>query len=208
MERQGWTLIELLGLIAVIFAVVSTGQFVASSYGTWSGIGAGIAVGVFSATIVALFYRLSWRHTKHKLRELTERYDSIYRVVAVPDEPKIIGMPEGAEIKVGDYAWEAGPTRDDDLIYLHGLTPEWTVVWHAGLHPEQIERVAAKPYSQYDSWHPYWADPPPLPPCPFPVIERETLTIGRPHYSHSYFETATPYVLRGSQFKHTDPESV
>jgi hypothetical protein len=73
------------------------------------------------------------------------------------------------------------------LIYLHGLTAEWTVVWHAGLHPDEVEWVATKPYSQYDSWHPDRTEPPPLPPCPFPVVERETSTIGRPHCSHRYF---------------------
>ena len=53
---------------------------------------------------------------------------------------------------VGDYAWEAGPTCDDDLL-------AWSdaLVWHAG---EQIERVLFTILLVAFS-------PPPLPPCPF-----------------------------------------
>jgi hypothetical protein len=137
--------------------------------------------------------------------ELREKYRSIYRVVAVPPEPKIIIIPEGAEIRLGDYGWEAGPIRNDGLIYLQGLTLEWTVVWHVGFTPDQIKMVATKPNSQYDSWRPYWVD---LPPCPFPVIERETLTIGRPHHSHRYLVEPASYPTRRAERKGKDGKTV
>src|SRR5580765_1201853 len=136
---------------------------------------------------VVLFYRWSWKRDRRQLQELREKYRGIYRVLALPSDQKIVAKPDGAEIKIGDYGWEAGPASKDGFICLQGLTTEWTVVWHAGFHPDQIEWVTEKPSSQYDYWVPYWAKSPPLPPCPFPVIERATPTIGRPHHSHRYF---------------------
>ena len=193
MSRQGYTLIEMLALTFVITVAFLIGTSVAKAYGALWGTGAGLLAGSLSVITVILFYRWAWRRDERRLQELREKYRAIYRVVAVRPEPEIIMMPEGAEIRIGDFGWEAGPIRNDGLIYLQGLTQEWTVVWHAGFRSDQIERVATKPNSQYDSWHPYWADPPPLPPCPFPVVERETLTIGRPHHSHSYFVVPTRY---------------
>lgn len=186
MKRSGWTLIELLAVIFVMAVTMVTWTSVADTYGRWWGFGAAFAAGSLSVVAVVLFYRWTWRLTERALQKARDKYRGICRVIAVPTDPKVIVMPEGAEIRVGDYGWEAGPPRSDGLIYLQGLTPDWTVVWHAGLHAEDVEKVGAKPFSQYDSWHPDWADPPPLPPCPFPVVERETMTIGRPHYSHSY----------------------
>jgi len=96
--------------------------------------------------------------------------------------------PEGAEIQIGDYGWDARPNRRNGLIHLQGLTERWQVVWHAGFRPDQIQRIAAKPASQYDYWIPYWAKRPPPPPCPFPVRMRNTPTMGLPHHSGRYFE--------------------
>lgn len=184
-NERGWTLIELLAVIFVISIAIIVGK----SLGT----GAGLLAGLLSVIVVILFYSWIGRRDERKLKELREKYPAIYRVIAVSPAPIIIMMPEGAEIRIGDYGWEAGPIRSDGLIYLHGLTPDWTVAWHAGFRSDQVEWIATKPYSQYDSWHPFWADSPPLPPCPFPIAERETLTIGRPHHSHCYFEEPAWY---------------
>ncbi len=192
-RRSAYTLIELL---AVIFMVAVTGiveESVTRKAGRWSGIGAGAVALFICLGAVALFYRWSWKRDRTRLEELREKYRGIYRLLALPSDQKIVAKPEGAEIKIGDCGWEAGPASKDGLIYLQGLTAEWTVVWHAGFRPDQIEWVAEKPSSQYDYWVPYWAKSPPPPPCPFPVIERATLTLGRPHHSHRYFAMPSPY---------------
>jgi len=95
----------------------------------------------------------------------------------MPTDESTIKKPKDSEIKVGDYGWQAEPIRNDGLIYLQGLTAEWQVVWYAGFHPEQIESVGPKPRSQYD-WDYSWARR--APPCPFPVQERKTNTMGLP----------------------------
>jgi hypothetical protein len=192
-KRSGFTLIELLIPIFVITVTMVGWQLVARRYGPWWGIGAALSAGLLSVGAVIVFYRVMWRMDERGRQRARDSYRGIYRVIAVPTDPKHIVTLEGAEIRVGDYGWEAGPSRNDGLIYLQGLTRDWTVVWHAGLHPDEVEQVCTKPHSQYDSWHPYWADPPPLPACPFPVIERKTLTIGRPHHSHSYFVQPAVY---------------
>ncbi len=173
-RRWAYTLIELL---AVIFIIV----------------GAGAITLVICVVAVVLFYRWSWKRDRKRLQELREKYRGIYRVLALPSDQKIVAKPHGAEIKIGEFGWEAGPASKDGLIYLQGLTSEWTVVWHAGFRPDEIEWVTEKPSSQYDYWVPYWAKSPPPPPCPFPVIERATLTIGRPHHSHRYSVMPSPY---------------
>lgn len=172
---------------------MSVWKSVSSSYGLWWGIGAAILAGGLSILLVILFYYWMERIEQRILTKLRNKYTAIYRVKTVPSDPKIIILPEGAEIRVGDFGWEAGPNRNDELIYLQGLTPEWTVVWHAGFLPDEIKKVAEKPNSQYDSWYPDWAKPPSLPPCPFPVIERITMTVGRPHYWHDYFVEPAQY---------------
>jgi membrane protein implicated in regulation of membrane protease activity len=191
--RRAWTLIELLALIFLIVVTAGVGKFVATKFGTWPGIGAGILAAVVSVIIVVLFYRWTWSRDRRRLEELREKYRTIYRVIAIPSDQKSIIKPEGAEIKIGDYGWEAGPIRKDGLIYLQGLTIQWTVVWHAGFRADQIEKVAIKPSSQYDYWVPYWVKPRPTPPCPFPVLERDTLTMGLPHHSHRYFVNPIQY---------------
>jgi len=185
-----------------------TWKSVAGTYGTLSGIGTAFSAGSLSVITVVLFYRWMWRRDERGLQKARDQYQEIYRVITNPTDARVIVMPEGAEIRIGDYGWEAGPSRNDGLIYLQGLTLDWTVVWHAGLHPDEIEKVGTKPHSQYDSWHPYWADPPPLPPCPFPVVERETMTIGRPHHSHSYFVQPAAYRPRRAARKRKDGKTV
>lgn len=164
----------------MIGAPTAAWMAVSATHGTWWGIAAASAAGLLSVVLVALFYRLASRLDERALQRARAKYRDIYRVIAIPTDPTVIVMPAGAEIRVGDYGWEAGPSRNDGLIYLQGLTPDWTVVWHLGFHRDEIEKVSAKTHSQYDAWHPYWAAPPPLPPCPFPVLERETMTAGRP----------------------------
>lgn len=68
----------------------------------------------------------------------------------MPAAQMSIIKPQGAEIRIGDYGWEAGPDPGDGLIYLQGLAPDWTVVWHTGFSRDEVERVAEKPTSQYD----------------------------------------------------------
>src|SRR6266516_2633268 len=192
------TLIELL---AVMFVVAMTGlveEFVAHRFGRWTGIGTGAVTLIICIMGVVLFYRWSWKRDRRRLQELREKYRGIYRVLALPSNQKIVAKPDGAEIRIGDYGWEAGPVSKDGLIYLQGLTVEWTVVWHAGFRPDQIEWITEQPSSQYDYWVPYWAKSPPPPACPYPVLERNTLPMGRPHHSHRYLVIPSPYPSKGS----------
>ena len=105
---------------------------------------------IICVVAVVLFYRWCWKRDRKRLQELRKKYRGIYCVLALPSEQKVVAKPDGAEIKIGDYGWEAGPNSEDALIYLQGLTAEWTVVWHAGFRPDQIEWVTEKPNSQYD----------------------------------------------------------
>ena len=191
-RRWAYTLIELLAVMFIIAVTGMVEESVTRKAGRWSGIGAGAITLIICVVAVVLFYRWSWKRDRKRLQELREKYRGIYRVLA-PSDQKIVAKPHGAEIKIGDFGWEAGPASKDGLIYLQGLTSEWTVVWHAGFRPDEIEWVTEKPSSQYDYWVPYWAKSPPPPPCPFPVIERATLTIGRPHHSHRYLVMPSPY---------------
>ncbi len=198
-RRSAYTLIELLAAMFVVGATGLVEEFVAHKLGRWTGIGAGALTLIICVSGVVLFYRWSWKRDRKRLQELKEKYRGIYRVIALPSNQKILAKPDGAEIKIGDYGWEAGPINKDGLIYLQGLTVEWTVVWHAGFRPDEIEWITEKPSSQYDYWFPYWAKSPPLPPCPYPVIKRATPTMGRPHHSHRYFENPSPYPSKGSR---------
>ena len=186
--RNAYTLIELL---AVIFIVLIAGV-VAESVRKNHGQGLTLLAGILAAVAVILLYLLflCWlsRQNKKCLTRLREKYRTIYQVKALPTEAKSIVKPAEAEIQIGDYGWEARPNRRDGLIHLQGLTARWQVVWHAGFRPDQIEKVAVKTVSQYDYWAPYWAKPQPPPPCPFPVRERNTPTMGLPHHSGHYFE--------------------
>ncbi len=193
-----YTLIELLAVILVVAMTGLVEELVAYRFGRWIGIGAGAVTLIICVMGVVLFYRWNWKRDRKRLRELREGYRGIYRVIALPSDQKIVAKPDGAEIKIGDYGWEAGPSRKDGLIYLQGLTVEWTVIWHAGFRRDQIEWITEKPSSQYDYWVPYWAKSSPPPPCPYPVIERATLTMGRPHHSHRYFVIPSPYPSKGS----------
>jgi hypothetical protein len=194
--HQAYTLIEFLAFTFMVAITAIVGKSVAARYGTWVGVGAGFIAALSSVCLVVLFYRWSWQRDIRRLKELTEKYRGIYRVIRLPSSDTSIIKPQGAEIKIGDYGWEAGPDREDGLIYLQGLAPDWSVVWHTGFRPDQVERVADKPSSQYEYWVPYWAKSPPPPPCPFSVVERETMTWGRPHHSHRYFQIPVLYRVK------------
>jgi hypothetical protein len=99
-------------------------------------------------------------------------------VIGLPSDGTNVKKPQGAEIKIGDYGWEAEPPKGkEDLIFLQGLTAKWQVVWYAGFRSDQIESTGSKPRSQYD-WDYSWLRN--APPCPFPVQERETPSWGMP----------------------------
>jgi hypothetical protein len=171
------TLVNLLTGIFLLSVPICTGDRVGKQYGVWAGIGAGIASVPLAAGVLVLFYRALNRQTEQRRREYREKYRYVYRVLAVPDDPRNILKPDSAQLMVGDYGWEAEPICKNGLIYLQGLTPKWCVVWHAGFRTDQVEKVAPKPRSQYD-WDHTWMDSPP--PCPFPVQERITAAMGLP----------------------------
>jgi membrane protein implicated in regulation of membrane protease activity len=185
---MAFTLIELLlGIFIVAFATVVY-DVVRGKHGPGLAAVASVLAVLIGILLVILFYRWTWSRDKKQLTQLRENYRNIYQVKELPTDAKSIVKPEGAEIQIGDYGWEARPNRRDGLIHLQGLTARWQVVWHAGFRPDQIEKVAVKPASQYDYWVPYWAKTPPPPPCPFTVRERNTRTMGRPHHSGHYFK--------------------
>jgi len=185
---RGYTLIELLMGIFIVAFTTAVYLPVAKEFGALAGAGAGLVTLLICVRLVIQFYRWTSRKDEERLKELREKYQTVYRVIALPADAGNLRKAAGAEIKIGDYGWEAGPLRKDGLIYLQGLTPGWHVVWHAGFRPDQIEKAGVKSCSQYDHWHPYWAKIPPPPPCPFPILARTTRHMGLPHHSHHYFE--------------------
>lgn len=178
------TSIEILAAMLVIVVSISVGQFIAREYGFWQGILGGSISGIVCIGAVVLFYRAIGRQHKKRQRELREKYRGIYRVVAVPTDASAIQKPDGAEIRAGDYGWEAEPLRDDGLTYLQGLTDQWHVVWYAGFRADQIEKVDEKRQSQYD-WNYSWVREPPQ--CPFPIQARKTPDMGLPLVKFSTF---------------------
>jgi hypothetical protein len=172
------SMFEIMIVFPLAFGVsLGIGQIVARKFGLWPGIGAGLLSAVPFIIAMVCVYRVRWRRAAQRRQEWKLKYSAIYRVIALPTDMIVIRKPQGAEIKVGDHGWEAVPLRDDGLIYLQGLSPQWRVVWYAGFRPDQIERVASKPRSQYD-WDNTWVKNPP--PCPFPIQERETPNLGLP----------------------------
>jgi len=186
--RKAWTLIELLVVIFIVGFVAAVHGAVRAHHDEGLALLASLLAVVISALFIVLFWDWNARSNKRRLNELREKCRTIYQIKELPSYAKNIVKPEGAEIQIGDYGWDARPNRRDGLIHLQGLTTRWQVVWHAGFRPDQIEEVATKPVSQYDYWAPYWAKPKPPPPCPFPIRERNTPTMGLPHHSGHYFK--------------------
>ena len=168
---------DMLALWIAVGIPAVTGMLVAKHYGLWAGVIAGLAAAIVCAACVLLFYRDRWHRMAQRRREWEKKYSGIYRVLVLPNASAIIKKPQDAEIKIGDYGWEAIPLRNDGLIYLQGLTSKWRVVWYAGFRPEQVEKITVKPRSQYD-WDQTWVKNPP--PCPFSILERETTSMGFP----------------------------
>jgi hypothetical protein len=178
-NEKALTLFELLAAIFVIFVPFLIGNTVTKNYGIWSGIVAGFFSAIVCIALVICLYRVQARQLKQRRDELREKYKQVYRVLALPTDKAHIKKADGSEIKIGDYGWEAVPLRNDGLIYLQGLNPQWRVVWYAGFRPDQIENITLKSQSQYD-WNYTWINNPP--PCPFPVQERKTNTMGFPPF--------------------------
>src|SRR6266566_10044787 len=109
LAQRAWTIIELVAVIFIIFVTTETGKFVAKNYGIWAGIGAGILSATMCVIALVLFYRANGRRFDERRRELREKYCRIYRVLAVPSDGAAIKKAQGAEIKVGDFGWEAAP---------------------------------------------------------------------------------------------------
>ena len=123
-DCSAYTLIELLAVVLVIALTTIIEEIVAHRFGRWPGIGAAAVTLIVCAIGVVLVYRWIWRWEKRQLQELRQKYRGIYRVTALPADQNIIAKPEGGEIRIGDYGWEAGPVRNDGLIFLQGLTIE------------------------------------------------------------------------------------
>jgi hypothetical protein len=136
---------------------------VAKYFGAWTGVAAGIAAVIGFLAIMHFLGRISYRRHQRKMRE---KYRRIFRVLDLPADEKSVIKPKGAEVRVGDYGWESGPIRKNDLIYLTGFDDRWRMIWWAGFRPDQIEHVGPKPLSQYDK---------PKTPCPFPVQPRQII---------------------------------
>jgi prepilin-type N-terminal cleavage/methylation domain-containing protein len=180
--QRGYTLIELLAVIIIVAAVSSTWTIVRGRYGVVTGVMAAMAVTFLCACLVVAFYRISGKRFQADFKAISEKYSTIYRVRSLPDENAPILKGEGVRIQVGDYGWDAEPLRDDGLIYLHGLSTDWLVLWYAGFRPDQVERVGPKPRLQYDlpyAWICAGAD---TPPCAFPAsaIVPKMATLGHP----------------------------
>jgi prepilin-type N-terminal cleavage/methylation domain-containing protein len=127
-RKRAYTLIELLAVMFIVAIISAVYLPVSKKYGVGIGIGAGFVTILVCVFIVIQFYRWSWRRNKQRLQELREKYPTIYRVNALPADKGNHRKAVGAEIKIGDFGWEAGPLRRDGLIYLQGLTPEWYFV--------------------------------------------------------------------------------
>jgi hypothetical protein len=207
-HENAYTLIEL--LIGIFITALATVAYLAvrPKHGPWLAAAAAALAVVAGISLVVIFYRWSWRRDRRQLTELREKHRTIYRLKELPSDARSIVKPEWAEIQIGDYGWDARPGRRDGLIHLQGLTRQWQVVWHAGFRPDQIEKVAEKPSSQYDYWVPYWSRRPPPPPCPFPVQERNTPTMGLPHHSGRYFKNYPAQYYLSSGIESPQPRPV
>lgn len=177
-NSSGYTLIELLMVIFIFGGTGAAGGYFGEKYGLWAGIGAGALFAVASVGAVVLLYRWSWKWEERRCAEIRDLYRGIYRVVKVPANKKNIQLGEFAEIRIGDFGWEAEPFRNNELLYLQGLTTQWEVVWYAGFEPGEVEYVGPKPSSQYDrTWG--YGETPPI--CPFSVQRLKTGTLGLPY---------------------------
>ena len=133
-------------------------------------------IGLASGTAAILAYSLGPVLERSRDRRLLKAYPGIWRIISPPEGGHPLLEASAGAINVGDYGWEAEPLIDDDRIYLHGLTPDWKVVWYAGFLRSQLEYITAKPVSQYYR-HPYWLASPPRD-CPYPVRQMNEDNLG------------------------------
>jgi len=168
-RKRGFTLVEIVVGVIFLLVVRVTWQAVASGYGTGMGVAAASLSALACAAAIVAFYWAADRLSERKDREFREKYPSVYRVLAAPDEKAPVLKAEGVDIDVGDNGWEAEPIHTDGLVYLHGLSRTWHVVWYAGFRPDQIELIGPKPRSQYDLPYAWRGANAMAHPCPFPV---------------------------------------
>src|ERR1022692_293653 len=152
--RKAYTLIELLAVTFIIAFAAVVFEAVRKKHGEGPALAGGVLAGLAGILLIIVFYRWTWSRNKQQLTQLREKYRDIYQVKELPTDAKSIVKPEGAEIQIGDYGWDARPNRRDGLIHLQGLTARWQVVWHAGFRPNQIEkdRVASRESSSTLEW--------------------------------------------------------
>lgn len=181
-RRHGFTLIELLAMIIIVAAVSSTWTIVRGKYGIGMGLAAALAVTLLCASLIVVFYHFSGKRFAVEFKDLSEKYATIYRVLSPPDGSAPVLKAEGADIRAGDYGWDAEPIQNDGLIYLHGLSADWLVLWYAGFRPEQIERVGPKPRIQYYLPYAWMGAGSDAHPCPFPASATvpKMATLGHP----------------------------
>lgn len=185
MQRRGYTLIELFAVIFIVTVPVLAFQAVAPRFGSRAGMAVALASAAASVAVVVAIYWMASRLHEQTVRELSQKYPLVYRVIALPTDDSCVVKADGTEIAIGDFGWEAEPVHEDGLIYLHGLTVDWQVAWYAGFRREQLEPVGPKPRLQYYlpySWVAAGATPPS---CPFSVVTPPTVTLGHPQQNIS-----------------------
>ncbi len=180
--RRGYTFIELLAMIVIVAAVSSTWTIVRARYGIVMGFLTSLVVTIACACVVVAFYRVSGRRFQIEYKALSEKYSSVYRVLSPPSDNAPVLKADGADIHVGDYGWDAEPLHNDGLIYLHGLSSDWLVLWYAGFRPDQIEKIGPKPRIQYYLPYAWMGAGSQAQPCPFTASAKvpKMATLGHP----------------------------
>lgn len=185
MNRRDWDyLLHILLILAFTVATCIMLGVLERRVGGW----ANTTAGLVALAIFLLYLRWLWRTFDRWLEEdlthLRAHCTGLYRVLGRPANTRDFYIPNGVKVCKGDYAWEAPPFRNDGLIYLEGLTEDWGLLWKAGFHPADVERVCEKPVSQYD-WRDFeypglrpgyghqWKECKPVKPCPYPVSAPE-----------------------------------
>ena len=150
---------------------------VAAVYGRTAQVEIGFAVFLGFFVFLKYWYRWCGQISIRRRAYIRNTCRGIYRVKA-PPVSQWTWLREN--IKIGDYGWERESTQQDNLIYLHGLSDQWRLVWIGGFRREDLEYVGLKPISEYD-WSAFDYDGPrptsiyspgefkAKTPCPFPV---------------------------------------
>jgi hypothetical protein len=179
-QRRGVSALDFLAFLFLTTVPLIPATMVTAHYGIECGFWAGYLANLACWVVIIALSAWGSIGADKRLRVLSEKYPSIYRIQETPPDTSRFLMAEGAMMEIGDYGWEAEPLHDDGLIYLQGLTEKWGVVWYAGFRTDQIEKVGRKPRTQYFlpvSWYVLGPD---AFPCPFPVQARVTADMGMP----------------------------